>query len=181
MSEIESPFKLVGTRVVYDNGWIRVDEDSVIRPGGKEGIFGVVNMKEGSTVLPLTEDQDVFLAREYKYGIGKFSIEAMSGGLDVGEDPTDAAKRELMEELGFKAQQWDYLGYVDPFTTVVRSRNHMFLARGLEQGVAQDDPGEVIETIRLPLSEAVEMVLKAEITHSASCVLILKAHLHLRA
>jgi ADP-ribose pyrophosphatase len=172
---------LVESRLVYDNGWIRVDEDQVIRPSGEKGLFGIITMKEGSTVLPVCENDDIYLVREYKYGIASMSIEAMSGGLDPGEDPLVGAKRELAEELGLKAQKWTYLGYVDPFTTLVRSRNHMYLAEGLESGRALDDPDEVVEGLRMPLAQAVEMAMTGEITHSASCVLLLKADRLLRA
>ncbi|WP_182884459.1 NUDIX domain-containing protein [Microbispora sp. H10885] len=166
---------------MYNNGWIKVTEDRVVRPGGQEGIFGIVTMKEGSTVLPITADGDVYLVKEYKYGIGRFSIEVMSGGMEEHEDPLGAAKRELKEELGLEAQRWTYLGYVDPFTTVVRSKNHMFLAEELETGAALEDPSEVVEAMRLPLKEAVAMVIQGEITHSASCVLLLRANNYLRS
>lgn len=169
------PFRLIDSKIIYNNGWIRVNEDQVIRPGGDKGIFGVITMKEGSTVLPISDEGDVYLVREYKYGIAAMSVEAMSGGLDGNESPLEGAKRELREELGYGAQSWTYLGYVDPFTTLVRSRNHMFLAEGLEAGSAVDDPNEVVEALRMPLADAVEMVMNAEITHSASCVLLLKA------
>jgi ADP-ribose pyrophosphatase len=142
-------------------------------------VFGVVTMKEGVTVLPVTDDDEVYLAEEFKYGIGGSSVEIMSGGMKRGEEPLTAARRELQEELGLKARRWDYLGYVDPFTTVVKSRNHMFLARGLEQVEAANDPDEAVAAQRVPREKAIEMVMNGKITHAASCVILLKsAQLH---
>ena|SRR5215469_865550 len=174
-------FRLIESKSIYDNGWIRVDEDSVVRPSGENGIFGVITMKEGSTVLPLSDGDEVYLVQEYKYAIASGSIEAMSGGLDANEDPLACAKRELIEELGIRAEKWTYLGYVDPFTTLVRSRNHMYLAEGLQADSAMNDPDEIVEGLRMPLAQAVSMVMSGEITHSASCVLLLKADRLLRA
>lgn len=169
------PFSVLETRSVYRNPWINVREDKVIHPGGKEGIFGVIEMKAGSTVLAIDDHSHVFLVKEYKYGIERESIELMSGGLDGEESPIDGAKRELKEELGIEAAQWNNLGMVDPFTTVVRSPNYMFLARNLSFGANAPEEWEKIEMIRVPFLDAVEMVMRGEITHSASCVCVLKA------
>jgi 8-oxo-dGTP pyrophosphatase MutT (NUDIX family) len=171
----DSPFKLTGTREVYRNPWISVREDSVIRPGGKPGIFGVVTMKAGSSVLPLTEDGQVYLTREYKYAIGRESLEVASGAIDDGESPLECAKRELEEELGLTAAEWFDVGSVNPFTTVVSSPNHLFIGRGLRETRQNLDEGEVLRIVKMPLAEAYEKVITGEITHAGSCVLILKA------
>lgn len=169
------PFVLIGSREVYKNPWIRVREDEVIRPGGKQGIFGVIEMKAGSSVLALTDDNQIYLVKEYKYGIGKYSIEVMSGAMEYRESPLAAAKRELKEELGLKARTWISLGVVNPFTTVVNSPNYLFLALGVKVADRSPDAGEILQIIKVRFQEAVDMVLYGKITHAASCVLILKA------
>ncbi len=179
-NEMKGPYEVISTRNAYRNPWISVREDKVIRPGGKEGYFGVIEMKAGSSVLALTQHNEVYLVKEYKYGIERDSTEVMSGALEAEETSLDAAKRELKEELGLEAIEWVDLGMVDPFTTVVRSPNYMFLAMGVKEGENSPDEGEVLEVIRVPFLEAVEMVMRSEITHSASCVLILKADKYLR-
>jgi len=175
----KGPFILLTSRDVYRNPWISVREDKVIRPGGTEGIFGVVEMKAGSSVLALTDDNEVFLVREYKYGIEHDSIESISGAIDGSETPLETAKRELKEELGLEASEWIDLGIVNPFTTIINSPNYMFLARGLTVGENNPDDGEILHTIKMPFSEVVDMVMNGEITHSASCVLVLKAERYL--
>jgi ADP-ribose pyrophosphatase len=175
MPDHNSPYRLLSSRVVYDNGWLRLDEDTVIHPGGDKGRFGVITMKEGATVLPVTPAKQVYLAREYKYGLHRLSIEVMSGGLEEGESALVAAKREMREELGLTADLWTYLGYVDPFTTVIRARNHMFLAQVLKETPTLDDPKEAVQRVAIPLAKAIDMVMEGEITHSASCVVLLKA------
>jgi 8-oxo-dGTP pyrophosphatase MutT (NUDIX family) len=171
----DSPFKLTNTREVYRNPWIAVREDSVIRPGGKPGIFGVVTMKPGSSVLPVTDDGQVYLTREYKYAIGRESLEVASGAMDGNESPLACAQRELEEEMGLVAEEWIDAGCVDPFTTVVSSPNYLFICRGLKATQTSLDEGEVLSVVKMPLAETYQKVMHGEITHAGSCVLILKA------
>lgn len=172
-------YKLLSSKKVYVNPWITVREDQVIRPGGKEGIFGVVEMKPGSTVLALNSENEAYLIKEYKYAVDRDSIELMSGGLDENETPLKAAKRELKEETGLRAERWVHLGVVDPFTTVIKSPNYMFLALGVKEGRQRLEEGEMLQVIKLPFRELIKMVMEGQITHSASCVCILKAAWHL--
>lgn len=171
-SQKKGPFQLTGSKSVYQNPWISVREDTVVRPDGKKGVFGVVEMVEGSTVLALDSDGTAYLTREYKYGLGGDSLEVISGGIDEGETPLVAAKRELQEELGLTANKWTSLGYINPFTTVVRSRNHLFLAQELTKGTAAED--ELLEVTKVPFSVAIAKVLDSSISHGATCVTILK-------
>lgn len=171
----KGPYKVLSTRMAYENPWLTVREDRVIRPGGKEGYFGIIEMKAGSSVLAITRQNEVYLVKEYKYGIERHSIELMSGALEADETPLEAAKRELKEELGLEAIEWIDLGVVDPFTTAVHSPNYMFIALDVSEGQQSPEEGEVLEIVKTPLSTAIEMVMRSEITHAASCVLILKA------
>ena len=175
----ESPYRLTSRREIYSNPWIRVREDHVIRPNGTPGMFGVVEVKPGASVLAMEEDGHVYLIKEFKYGVGRHSVEVMSGGIEDGETPRDAARRELREELGLSAREYIDLGMIDPFTTAARSPNYLFLARGLERCAADPDEGEFLEILKLPFPRAVEMALSSEITHAASCAVILKAQLWL--
>jgi 8-oxo-dGTP pyrophosphatase MutT (NUDIX family) len=176
----KGPYQVLSSRNVYENPWVSVREDRVIRPGGKEGYFGIIELKAGSTVLALTPQSEVYLVQEYKYGIERNSIELMSGALEASETPLEAARRELKEELGLEAIEWIDLGMVNPFTTAVHAPNYMFLALGVREGESNPDEGEVLEIIKTPFSNAIDMVMRSEITHSASCVLILKADRYLR-
>ena len=167
-------FQLSSSREVYSNPWIKVREDQVIKPGGSPGIFGVVTMRQGSSVLAMEPSGSIYLVKEYKYAIDRFSYELPSGGLEDGEPAIDAAKRELREEAGIAANKWTDLGTVDPFTSAVLSPNHLFLAEDLEQVEATPDDGEILERVMVPFAEAVRMVMDGEITHGASCIAILK-------
>src|ERR687894_601878 len=85
---------------VYRNPFIEVVEDRVTRPDGQPGIYGTVAMRPGVAVLSVDEDGKAYLTRKFRYAIGRESIEVAGGGIDEGESPLDAARREAREELG---------------------------------------------------------------------------------
>src|SRR4051812_21485581 len=122
---MENPYRLNSRRDVYRNRWIYLREDQVARADGGAATFGVIEMKAGSTVLAVNEQREVYLVKEFKYAIDRPSIELISGAIEDGESPLDAAKRELEEEAGLSAKEWIDLGVVDPFTTVIRSPNYL--------------------------------------------------------
>lgn len=179
---MKNTFKLQASKVVYQNQWIKVREDKVIRPGGKEGVFGVVEMISGVTVLALDSKKQVYLTKEYKYGIRQTSIELVSGGCESGERPLALAKRELKEEAGLEAGKWVKLGAYNPQSTIVKNTTHLFLALEAHQ-VAKPEPGqgEIIKIIKVPFARAVKMALSGAITHLPSCFLILKAEKYLKS
>jgi ADP-ribose pyrophosphatase len=136
-------------------------------------------MKPGVSVLPLDSEGCVYLTDEFHYAVGRDTIETVSGGVEPSEEPLDAARRELREELGIQAGRWTDLGSVDPFTTVVVSPATLFLARELTFTNRSPEGSEKIRPVKVELAEAVDWVAGSKITHGPSCVLILKAHLFL--
>lgn len=175
MSKKNGPWTINSSEIKYKNPWIEVVEDQVIRPDGKPGIFGVVNMQAGVSVLAMDGEGNVYLTKEFRYGLQQDSVEVVSGGIDEGETPRKAAERELKEEIGAVSSDWTDLGLLNPFTSVVKSPAHLFLARNLVFGENEREGTEQITLFKVPFTEAVRMVMESEITHGQSCVLILKA------
>ena len=122
----------------------------------------------------MRDDGQVHLAEEFHYAVGRVGLEAVSGGIDAGETPMDAGRRELREELGIEATRWTPMGVIDPFTSVVLSPTTLFIAEGLTFGTATPEATEQIRHVTMPLAEALERVQAGEITHGPSCVLILR-------
>jgi len=168
------PWTRTGSRLIYKNSWLKVREDKVIGPNKKPNIFGVVEQIGGVSVVPVDAKGNVYLTKEFHYGVGRNSIEVISGGSDKGESLLDTAKRELMEETGLTAKKWTYLGVIDPLTTILSSPNHMYLAENLTQNKFTPEENEILEIIQVPFKKAFRMVMDSKITHGASCVAILK-------
>lgn len=173
----KGPFIIESTRQIYKNPWIEVTEDTVLRPDSTKGIFGTIDMKDGVAILPVYPDGRVVLAQEFKYAQNREMIEIIGGGIDGDESFTEAAARELAEEAGLRAGNFIYLGVTDPFTTLVRTRDHLVIATELETLPARPVADDIVNTFSVPLKTAVEYVLSGQITHTTSCLLILRAML----
>ena len=173
------PWTIVKRNLVYQDPWIRLEQDDVIRPDGAPGSYCVAHVKPGVCVLAVGDGGQCFLTREFHYGVGRVTVECVSGGIDEGESVATTAKRELIEELGIRAATWVELGCVDPFTANVVSPTSLFLTMGLAFEEAQPEGTELIERVSMPINEAVRQVLASEITHAPSCDLILRAAIHL--
>lgn len=169
------PWKIKSSEVKYKNPWIEVREDSVLQPNGTPSIYGTVRLLDGVSVLALDKEDRAHLAREFRYAIGDYSLEAVSGAIDSGESPLTCAKRELKEELGIVAQSWTDLGRVHPLTGTIAAEAHLFLAQDLVLGKSVPEVTEVIEEVVVPFDELVEMIMQSKVTHGPSCALILKA------
>lgn len=170
----ENPIKKTGSRLVHQGRLVRMRVDDVVLPRGTRAEYEVVRVKDGASTLALDHTGDVWLVREWKYAVDRPSLEVISGGIEAGEEPLEAARRELREEAGLAAAEWIPMGVVDPFTTMVQCANHLFLARRLSHVGWQPEEGEQLELVHLPLAMAVDLVMRGEIRHATSCVLLLK-------
>jgi ADP-ribose pyrophosphatase len=171
------PWKILQTRIVYDDPWTTVQVDDVIRPDGRPGTHGIIHVKPGATVIALDDAQIVYLTEEFHYGVGRVTIEGVSGGNEPSEDYRATAERELQEEIGIVAGRWTDLGVVDPFTSTVRSPTRLFLAEDLKFVDTDREGTETMRCIQMPLADAVAMVWDGRITHAPTCVALLKTWL----
>jgi len=165
---------------VYQNPWLSVREDRVSSPEGKPGIFGIVTIGDGVSVLALDKEGFVYLTQEFHYAAGEETIEVVSGGVNPEETSLDGAKRELREELGIEAGDWQYLGMIQGYTTLVSGKCHLYLAQKLTFHPVVPESGEYIQPVKMPLEQAVAMAMEGKIYQAPSCVLLLKAWMHLR-
>jgi 8-oxo-dGTP pyrophosphatase MutT (NUDIX family) len=175
MERRNGPWQIQKTENKYRDEFLSLCVDEVIKPDGNPGTYATVQLKEGVAVLALDDDGKVYLTRQFRYAIGCESIEVISGGIDEGEDPLAAARREAREELGVEGEDWRPLQSFHLETSMIKGPVHLYVVKALHCTDTDPDDTEDIKGFRVPMEEAVQMVLRGEITHGPSCVLILKA------
>lgn len=162
------------TKKIFANEFFTVEEDSVIQPDGENGKYATIEMINGASVLPIDDDDCVYLIEQFRYKAGKKTLECVAGA-NEDETPLQTAKRELKEELGITAKEFVKLGKIQLDNSILKNETTQYIARQLTFGKPKPDSEEELKIVKMKFSEAVEKVLNGEISHAPSCVLILKA------
>lgn len=157
------------SRVVYENAWMKVMEDSVTNPGGGSNLYGHVRFKNVAVaILPIDEQGHTRLVGQTRYTLGEYSWELPMGGSPVGEDPLAGARRELEEETGLVAADWTELLRLHLSNSITDELGIAYVARELSAGRPDLEETEDISVRTLPVDEAVQMALDGEITDAIS-------------
>ena len=172
--ETNSPWRTLASREVYDNAWISVREDAVVRPDGEQGIYGVVHFKNIAIGILAIEDEFIYLVGQYRYPLNRYSWEIPEGGCGEGEDPLAAARRELEEETGLRAANWEKLGEAHLSNSVSDELAIWFLATGLTRGEHRPEGTEQLKIRRVGFHEAAAMAFRGEITDALSLLAIMQ-------
>ncbi len=173
-SEI-NPWTTHQTKVVYENPWMQVSESEVTHPGGSPGIYGVVHFKNHAVgVVPIDEEGYTWIVGQFRYPLNTYEWEIPEGGCPENESPEETAARELEEETGLRAENYEVLlANISLSNSVTDERATVFVARGLSQHDASPEDSEELTIRRLPLSRAIEMVHEGAITDAVSVMALL--------
>lgn len=161
-------WRVTKDKKVYGTPIFSLHEKKVLPDNGSDAAnFYVLNAPEWINVIALTEDSEVVLVEQYRHGIDETTLEIPGGMVDEGEEPIEAAKRELLEETGYESNQWEYLGKVSSNPAILSNFTHLYLAgECVKTSPQQTDGHEDIKVHQLPLEEFLSLVDKGVIHHS---------------
>ncbi len=159
-----------------DNQWIIVTECQVTNPSGKPGLYGKIHFKNKAIgIIPIDHEGNTWLVGQWRYPLNEWSWEIPEGGGPIESDPLESAKRELKEETGLTAKNWEMIQRAHLSNSVSDEEGFIFLAKDLEQGPHDREETEADMVVRkLPFNEAHQMVLDGRITDSLSVMAILR-------
>ena len=139
-------WKVLSSNTVYENNWIRVEHHEVKTPNNTDGIYGLVCFKENAVgIIPIDADGNTWLVKQSRYAINEVTWEIPEGGSPLGENILESAKRELEEETGLKARDWQELMRLHPSNSVTDQSATIFVAKDIYEGIQQLESTEDIE------------------------------------
>lgn len=168
--------KQLSAEEIFNGDVLHVQLHTVELPDGRQAPRELIRHVGAVCIVPVTDDGRVVAERQYRYAIGRAITEIPAGKLDGdGEDPLEGAKRELREETGLTADKWTDLGLFVPAAAYCAETIRMYLAEDLHQGAQELDPDEFLDVFRMPLKDAVGMVMDGRIPDSKTQTALLKA------
>ena len=169
------PERRLRSERIFDGRIVALRVDRVSLPDGGEAIREVVEHRASAVIVPVDEDGNLVLVRQYRYAVGRVVLEAPAGVVDGSESPEECAQRELQEEIGYAATDITLLGGFWPSPGFCDEFIHAFLARGLEPSRLAADEDENIEVVRYPVVRVVEMIRAGEIQDAKTVAAVLLA------
>jgi len=178
MDQTRNPWTVLSKEMVYENEWVRVDHHKVLGPSGGPGIYGTVHFKNQATgVVPIDENGRVILVGQYRFPLRAYSWEIPEGGGPHAATALESAQRELREECGLAAGNWQEIVGVDLSNSVTDERGTLFLAWELSEVGGEPDETEILQVARVNFWEAVERVKRGEIRDAMSVAALLRVAL----
>ena len=158
------------SRVVYDGAIIRVEKDSVRLPDGNSAKREIVRHPGAAVIAPMPDDKTVLLERQFRYALGRHTWEFPAGKLEKDEPSLEAAKRELLEETGYKAAKWERMISVYSAVGFCDERLDIFLARELSYVGHVGEPDEFIYVQPTSIADALQMIDDGEIDEAKTII-----------
>jgi ADP-ribose pyrophosphatase len=172
----DGSWRTLGRNYLYKSPWCAFRVDGVELPDGARIEYGVLESGGYAAVVPVTGKGDVALVRQWRQPLEAFTLELPSGGVDAGEEPERAARRELFEETGYRAEKLEHLTSVHTSTGRSTEVCHLFWCEAVrEERDPRPEPTEFIEVVELPFEEALRMASEGEIADAATVLGLLLA------
>ncbi len=171
------PWQVLGSKLLISERWLQLREDRVRLGNGHEiDRFHVIHGPDWASVLCVTEASEVILVRQYRHGIAATSLELPAGVIEAHETPEEAARRELVEETGYEANDWVRIQSVSTEPARHTTTAHFFCARGARRTrEPAPEESEVLEIVKVPLAELERLATDGSIVHGVHVGAILVA------
>jgi 8-oxo-dGTP pyrophosphatase MutT (NUDIX family) len=167
----------LSSRYLIKRWWMNLREDHVRLPNGVEmEEYHVLEYPDWTCIVPITDEGDVVMVEQYRYGIDQVTMELPGGAIQPEEPALGAAKRELLEETGFGGGDWSFVGKSAPDPSRHTNWAWFFVAKGVESvGRQQLDEGEQIRVTTVPIADAIELALSGRMAHAVHMTALLWA------
>ena len=170
--------KKVSEGIIYQTKYFEIIQ-FVLEKNGNKIVKEFIKRKNAVIILPVTEQNEVYLVTQFREALQEMNLGTISGLIENGNSPLEAAKRELKEESGLSAKEWQYLGTYNLSPNMI-NEFFIYIARGLEEGIATpDDDEQKLQTVKLPIKEAIKKAINGEINvlSNVAALLLLEKHL----
>ena len=167
--------KTLDTQVIFEGRIIKVRLDKVLLPNGVKADREIVEHPGGVAIVALDEQENVYMVRQYRHPFEAVLFEIPAGKLNYGENPLECGIRELKEETGLVAEQYDFLGSFMVSPGFCAEKIHIYLARNLHQGTMNLDPDEFLEVEKHSLQALLDMIMENKIEDGKTVIGLLKA------
>ena len=175
MSERDLTEQPLSLKTVYRGRLLDVREDEVRLPDGSTSRREYIVHPGAAVMLAMPDAQSVIIERQYRYPLREHVYELPAGKIDPGEDPLDTAKRELLEETGYRARDWRHLLSTYPVVGYSNERVELYLARGLDHVGHALDEGEFLDVLVMPLAAAIDWIRLGRIKEAKTIIGLLLA------
>lgn len=167
--------KTVSRKQIYQGNIIKVEYVTVTLPDGREATRDIVLHPGASAIVPLSDNGEIYMVRQYRKPIDKISLEIPAGKLDKGEDPRACAERELREETGLTSGNIKHMLSIHSTPGFSNEVLHVYLATELKEGELCADDDEFITSEKIPVSELIDKIISGEITDAKTIIGVLMA------
>ena len=178
MNEQDNPWTFIDGHTAYESPWISVSHHNVLNPAGNPGTYSIVHFKKWAIgILPLDQDNNTWIVGQYRYPLKKYTWEIPEGGGDLDTDMLESAKRELKEEVGIIAADWQLVQQLQLSNSATDEIAFIYIARDLTFTESEPDEDEELRVRKIHFDELYELVKKGEVTDSLTVAAVLKAKL----
>lgn len=179
MDETQHPIQQTSTKIAWHSQWFQVREDGVKLPDGTDGIYNVLEMRDSVFIVPVLTDGRIVLIRNYRYTLGEWVWELPAGGIEAGQTPEEAARDELLQEVGGVAENMRFLLKANTMNGIGNHHANFYLATNVELQQPEHEQMEFIHVHPMLANEAYTIAINGQMNDAISITALLLARQHI--